>query len=93
MMKSWKLGSIIGGIWGVTSIITLSGGMWLNPLIRYTFGLPTTLSFFISNWLIPITITIGIGVSYIILLLLAPIIGALIGTGVGYLVDKYKRVL
>ena len=83
MMKNWKIGSIIGGIWGLTSIITLSGGMWLNPLIRYTFGLPTTLAFFIAD----------IWNSHIVLFLLALVIGALVGTGVGYLVDKYKRDL
>ncbi len=57
--------------------------MWLNPLIRFTFGLPTTLAFFIAD----------IWNSHIVLFLLALVIGALVGTGVGYLVDKYKRVI
>jgi len=78
MMKKWKIGSIIGGIWGLTSIIILSGGVWLNPLIRYTFGLPTTLAFFIAD----------IWNSHIVFFLLAPIISIMFGAGLGYLIDR-----
>ena len=88
MTGKWKVGAIIGAIWGLISLIILSGGTWLNPLIRYTFGLPTTLAFQIVNWLIPITITVGIWVSYILLFLLAPTIGAIIVVGIVYLIDK-----
>ena len=78
MMKKWKIGTVVGAVWGLISLITLSGGTWLNPLIRYTFGLPTILAFRIAD----------IWNSYIVLFLLAPIIGVLIGAIVGYLIDK-----
>jgi len=91
MMKKWKVCAIIGGIWGLLSLITLSGGTWLNPLIRYTFGLPTTLAFGSVDWLNAITTGFTIAVSHTMLFLLASLIGALIGAGVGYLIDKYKR--
>lgn len=81
-MDKWKIGAIIGGIWGLTSLITLSGGIWFNPLIKYTFGLPMTLAFPVAD----------IWDSHAILFLLAIGIGALIGVGVGYLIDKYKGV-
>ena len=87
-MKKWTLGAVVGAVWGLISLITLSGGTWLNPTIAYTFGLPTTLAFRIVNWLIPITITVGIWVSYILLFLLAPTIGAIIVVGIVYLIDK-----
>ena len=93
-MKKWKIGALIGGIWGLSSIITLSGGdFWLNPLIRYTFGLPTTLAFGSVDWLNALThgFTITIGVSHTILFFLALLIGALIGGGIGYLIDRYRR--
>ena len=91
-MKKWKIGTIVGGIWALSSLITLSGGAWLNPLIRYTFGLPTTFAFGTVDWLNAITrgFTITIGVSHIILFLLTLLIGALIGSGIGYLIDKIK---
>ena len=78
MVEKWKVGAIIGAIWGLISLITLSGGIWLNPLVRYTFGLPTTLAFQIAD----------IWVSYILLFLLAPTIGAIIVVGIVYLIDK-----
>ena len=91
-MKKWKIGALIGGIWGLSSLITLSGGdFWLNPLIRYTFGLPTTLAFGSVDWLNALTHGFTIAVSHIILFLLASLAGALIGAGIGYLIDKYKR--
>ncbi|KAF5412143.1 MAG: hypothetical protein C5S38_08685 [Candidatus Methanophagaceae archaeon] len=80
-MKKWKIGTVVGAVWGLISLITLSGGSWLNPLIRYTFGLPTTLAFLIAD----------IWHSYIVLFLLAPIIGVLIGAIIGYLFDENRR--
>ena len=44
-MKKWTLGAVVGAVWGLISLIILSGGTWLNPTIAYTFGLPTTLAF------------------------------------------------
>ena len=81
MMEKWKIGTVVGAVWGLISLITLSRGTWLNPLIRYTFGLPTLLAFRIAD----------IWNSYIVLFLLTPIIGALIGALIGFLIDKYKR--
>jgi len=83
-MKKWEIGAIIGAIWGLLSLITLSGGFWLNPLIRYTFGLPTTLAFGSVYWFNAITTGFMIAVHYTTLFLLAAHIGALIGAGVGY---------
>jgi len=75
MMGKWKVGAITGAVWGLISLATLSGGIWLNPLIKYTFGLPTTLTFHIVNWLNFIIVPIiGIWFSYIVLFLLAPTI-------------------
>jgi hypothetical protein len=67
-------------VWGLISLITLSGGTWLNPLVRSTFGLPTTLAFQIAD----------IWNSYILLFLLAPTIGAIIGVGIMYLTGKVR---
>ncbi len=80
-MKKWKAGAVVGAVWGLISLITLSGGIWLDPIIAYTFGLPTVLAFRIAD----------IWDSYIVLFLLAPIIGVLIGVIVGFLIDKYER--
>lgn len=90
-MKQIIINAIVGIMWGLLSLITLSGGAWLNPLIKYTFGLPTTFAFYISNLLIPLTITAGITISYILLLLLAPVIGALICISIGYIKIKYLK--
>ena len=91
-MKKWKVGTIIGGIWSLISLKTLSGGdFWLNPLIRYTFGLPTTLAFGSVDWLNAITTGFTIAVSHTMLFLLASLIGALIGAGVGLLIEEYRR--
>jgi len=80
-MRKWKVGATIGGILGLTSIIILSGGVWLNPLIRHTFGLPSVLAFFITD----------IWKSHIVLFSLALVIGIVFGAGFGYLVDRCKR--
>ncbi len=90
-MNKWKIGAIIGAIWGLLSLITLSGGFWLNPLMRYTFGLPTTLAFGSVDWFNAITHGFTIAVSHTILFLLAAHIGALIGAGVGFVIDKCRR--
>lgn len=75
----WKIGAIIGGIWGFTCVATISGEIWLNPVIKYTFYLPVILSLTIAE----------IWHSYLILYLLAISYGALIGGSTGYLIDKY----
>ena len=91
MMGKWKVGAITGAVWGLISLVTLSGGIWLNPLIKYTFGLPTTLTFHIVNWLNFIIVPIiGIWFSYIVLFLLAPTIGAIIVVGIVYLTGKVR---
>jgi len=88
MMKKWEIGAIIGAIWGLISLKTLSGGVWLDPLRLYSFGLPTALAFPIVHLSYDI---FGLSASYVVLYLSAPGIGALIGAGIGYLIDKYKR--
>lgn len=91
MMGKWKVGAITGAVWGLISLVTLSGGIWLNPLIKYTFGLPTTLTFHIVNWLNFIIVPIiGIWFSYIVLFLLAPTIGGIIVVGIMYLTGKVR---
>lgn len=80
-MEKWEICAVVGAMWGLISLITLSGGIWRNPLILYTFGLPTTLAFPIAD----------IWNSHIILFLLAIIIGALIGSGIGCLIKRYKK--
>ena len=79
----WKIGAIIGGIWGFTGVATISGEIWLNPLIKYTFYLPVILSLTIAE----------IWHSYLILYLLAISYGALIGGSTGYLIDKYSQII
>lgn len=80
MVEKRKVGAITGAVWGLISLVTLSGGIWLNPLIKYTFGLPTTLAFQIAD----------IWNSCIVLFLLAPTIGAIIVVGIVYLTGKVR---
>ncbi len=32
-MEKWKICVVVGAMWGLISLITLSGGTWRNPLI------------------------------------------------------------
>lgn len=80
-MKKWNTGALVGIVWGATSLITLECGIWCHPLIAYTFGLPTSIAFPIAD----------IWDSHVVLFLLAPAIGALIGAGFGYLIDRSQR--
>ena len=82
-MKLWKIGAIIGAVWGLLGV--LSGGVWLNPMIRYTFALPTTLAYPIAG--LSYFIFGSPAFSHIVLFLLAIGIGALIGAGIGYVFE------
>jgi len=83
-MNKWKLGAIIGAVWGLFGSIARLEGVWVwypdigSIWMLWTFGLPALLAFAITDIS---------SQTYIMFLLLSPIIGALIGGGIGYLID------
>ena len=89
-MSKWKIGIIIGVIWGVISFylwMMLSGGSIssANPPITFVIlTLPASIPILIAYYKV-------IDFSGTLLVCLIPITGALIGAGTGCLVDKIKN--
>lgn len=78
-MNLWKKGAIIGGIWGLLSIIPYSYissfDSMSQKILLTLFGFPTFIALFI-------------GFHFILIFIGSPIIGIIIGGGIGYLIEK-----
>ncbi|MBE0516068.1 MAG: hypothetical protein IBX41_01580 [Methanophagales archaeon] len=106
-MKKWKLGAIIGAIWGLLGAIFIPTVMWRMGMLMpgetpppdYIYALAPIgmIAFFSLFWSVGTMLsvlnsifpTISFPDSFV--LLLYPVHGALIGAGVGYFIDKYRR--
>ena len=102
MMRKWKIGAIIGAIWGLISIkivwsfsslhTFIDNQLYLtnfSALIFYTICLPNALATLIGDLLLYI---LGWWSFPYIAIFCSPFtIGALIGATVGFLIDKYRR--
>ena len=93
-MKIWIICAIAGGIWGLISLglwIMSSGGptSGVNPPITFMIlTLPASIPILIAYYLDEYGIIYPSGT---LLVCSIPIFGALIGGGIGYLIDKYKK--
>ncbi|UZE92560.1 MAG: hypothetical protein IB616_01750 [Methanosarcinales archaeon] len=109
-MNKWKIGAILGAIWGLLGAIFLSTVVWqwgsviskdTTPSYIKTIYCPGKLVFAPIFVCIVVTfIPLHIFFQYMefpsplsnsLMLILFPIYGALIGAGIGYLIDKYRR--
>lgn len=98
-MNKWKLGALIGAIWGLLasiSIVMTSGHEYtdLSPLSMTVF-LPIYLCIIGTYFVLYLIFSNGPLPNSVISILsttnLFPIYGALIGAGIGYLIDRLRR--
>ena len=88
-MHKWKSGLICGIIWGIVSFyfwMMLSGGPTSSDNPSIVFGiltLPASIPLLIGYYIIDFSGTLTV--------CLIPITGALIGMGIGYLIDRFKK--
>lgn len=80
VMNLWKKGAIIGGIWGLLSIIPYSHISSFESLSQKI--LLTLLGF-------PAFIALLTGFHFLFVFIASPIIGIIIGAGIGYLIEKW----
>lgn len=80
-MKSWKRGAILGGIWGLLSIIPYSYISSFDGPIQKI--LLTLLGF-------PAYIALSAGFHFIFVFIGSPVIGMIIGAVTGYLLKKRR---
>jgi len=91
-MSKWKIGLICGIIWGIVSFyfwMMLSGGPASGanpPIIFLILTLPASMPILIGYYTEDI-----IDLSGSLIVCSIPIIGALIGAGIGYLIDRFKK--
>ncbi len=78
-MKIWMKGAIIGGIWGLLSIIPYSYISAFDPL--YKKILLTLIGF-------PTFIALSMHFHFILIFVGAPIVGIIIGAIIGYLIGE-----
>ncbi len=78
-MKLWKKGAIIGGIWGILSIIPYSYVSAFDPLNKKVLLILLGLPAFIA---------IIMNLHFLFAFIGAPIVGVIIGAGIGYLIEK-----
>lgn len=90
-LKTWKKGAIIGGIWGLVSVIGFGfASYYLNPTIAKIIFFP---SWFIRDVLYgsPIPLIYVIYIAWPIGLLVILLVGAFIGAGLGFLSEKSRE--
>lgn len=78
-MRLWKKGAIIGGIWGLLSIIPYS---YLSSFDGISQNILLTLLGF------PTYVALLTGFHFLFIFIGSPVIGIIIGTGIGYLLEK-----
>lgn len=78
-MEVWKKGAIIGGIWGILSIIPYSYISAFDPLNKKVLLILLGLPAFIA---------IIMNLHFLFVFIGAPIVGVIIGAGIGYLIEK-----
>jgi hypothetical protein len=102
-MKKWKVGAVIGAIWGLSGFIffhIIVPHVWdlypseytmillgLSGLVFLPFLVFVITAFFPLNTIFP-----NIPIELFVLFMFLGY-GALIGAGIGYLIDKYRRWL
>ncbi len=84
IINLWKKGAIIGGIWGLLSIIPYSHISSYDTLSQKIFL--TLIGF-------PTFIALLIGFHFLFVFIGSPIIGIIIGTGISYLIEKRVYIM
>ena len=79
LMKSWKKGAVIGGIWGLLSIVPYS---YISSFDGPDKKILLTLIGF------PAFIALSAGFHFLYVFIGSPLIGIIIGTSIGYLLEK-----
>lgn len=78
-MKLWKKGAVIGGIWGLLSIIPYSYITVSDPLdkkiLLISIGFPTHIALIMQF-------------HFMLVFIGAPMFGIIIGAGIGYLIER-----
>lgn len=85
-IKKWMIGTIIGFIWGIILMITIWKTDWFNTpsIYMFTIGIPFVISIWIGT-LIELR-----GETLFITPYFVPIVSILIGTVIGYILDRVK---
>ena len=99
MTGKWKVDVAVGAVWGFISIFLLLEAMPPHNLIMWLFGSPLAIVFipaglaFLINSLFNLVFSLDSFPLFVFIFVftLSTIFGALIGAGIGYLVDKYRR--
>ena len=92
-MNKWKVGLICGVVWGMVSFyfwMMLAGGPSSStnpPVIFLILTLPASIPLLVSYYIEDV-----VDFSGSLVICLIPITGALIGIGIGYLIDRFKEV-
>ena len=82
-MKTWNKGAIIGGIWGLLSIIPYSyASTFDNPLSEILLTIVG----------LPAFIAIIMNLHFFYVFIASPVIGIIIGAGMGYVIESMKDV-
>ncbi|MCK5466668.1 hypothetical protein KAI56_04230 [Candidatus Parcubacteria bacterium] len=91
-MNKWKIGLICGMIWGIVSFyfwMMLTGGPSSSAdpsVIFLILTLPASIPLLVSYY-----IEDSVDISGSLVICLIPITGALIGAGIGHLIDRFKK--
>ena len=78
-MRLFKKGAIIGGIWGLLSIVPYSYKSSFNSM---------NLEILITLLGFPTFIALLTGFHFSLIFIVSPIIGMMFGAGIGYLIEK-----
>jgi hypothetical protein len=82
-MKTWKKGAIIGGVWGLLSIIPYS-------YISNFESFDKKILFILVGF--PTFISVNMNIHFLYVFIGSPIIGIIIGTIIGYIIEKRKKI-
>ncbi len=82
-MKAWKKGAIIGGIWGLLGIVPYS--------YASTFDNPSS-QILLTIIGLPAFIALSMNFHFLFIFIASPIIGIIIGAGMGYVFENIREV-